>query len=249
MSQSWNSQDLQPTYAVDSPTSHDFAAHEDNRLLDWRADKAVELEELLSIHEYERQRLGQELHDSAGQLLISAQLSVAHLRVVDANSGHTELIDDISETLGEISKQIRALAFLHYPAELADRGLGSAVECLVRGFAKRTGITTSFEGVGDFAKIGERSATALLRIAQEALVNIHRHAHAASASVSLKMGSRSAELTVRDDGVGIPEEGLIRPQGIGLKGMQHRVGKLRGRLRVSNMRPGTEIFASVPIAG
>ena len=110
MSQSWNSQNVQPTYAGDSPASPDFATGEDSRLLDWRADEGVELDELLSIHEYERQRLGQELHDSAGQLLVSAQLSVAHLRVVDANSGHTELIDDISEALDEMSIDIQVIS-------------------------------------------------------------------------------------------------------------------------------------------
>ena len=39
--------------------------------------------ELLRLHEYERQRLGQELHDSAGQLLVALQLSIAHLRDVE----------------------------------------------------------------------------------------------------------------------------------------------------------------------
>ena len=32
------------------------------------------MEEILRIHQYERQRLGQELHDSAGQLLVSLHL-------------------------------------------------------------------------------------------------------------------------------------------------------------------------------
>ena len=49
----------------------------------WPIDPAgppptIMLDELLRFHEYERERIGQELHDSAGQLLVAFQLSVAH---------------------------------------------------------------------------------------------------------------------------------------------------------------------------
>lgn len=206
------------------------------------------LDEVLSIHEYERQRLGQELHDCAGQLLVSAQLGVAHLKILEEDSGNAGLIDEIQDTLSQINQQIRALAFLHYPAELADRGLSAAVESLARGFGQRTGINTSFKAVGDLTRVDEPSAIALLRIAQEALVNIHRHSHASAASVLLRKRARSAELVVSDDGVGIPEEMPTKARGIGLKGMRHRVEKLGGCFRVKNLQPGAEIYASVPFA-
>jgi two-component system NarL family sensor kinase len=215
----------------------------------WDGDEVPSnLDEVLSIHEYERQRLGQELHDSAGQLLVSLQLSVAHLRIVEGESGHGELFDQIQETLTEINQQIRSLAFLHYPVELADRGLSAAVESLARGFGQRTGIDTSFKVEGDLARIDEPSARALLRIAQEALVNVHRHSHASSATVLLRKRVKSAELIVSDDGVGIPEEMPTRPGGIGLKGMRDRVEKLGGCFKVTNLERGAEIYASVPLA-
>ena len=45
-----------------------------------RTPEADQLDQLLLVHDYERRRMGQELHDAAGQLLVSLQLSVAHLR-------------------------------------------------------------------------------------------------------------------------------------------------------------------------
>jgi len=207
-----------------------------------------DLDEVLQIHEYERQRLGQELHDSSGQLLVSLQLSVAHLRVVEENSGHDDIFDEIQDTLGKIHQQIRSLAFLHYPMELADRGLGAAVESLARGFGQRTGIDTSCRTMGDLTRVDEPSATALLRIAQEALVNVHRHSRASSARVLLRKRGKSAELIVSDDGVGIPEEMPTKAGGIGLKGMRHRVEKLGGCFKVRNLERGAEIYASVPLA-
>src|SRR6478735_2509037 len=72
--------------------------------------------ELLRIHEYERQRMGQELHDSTGQLVVSLLLSLARLKRVEEDLGQGSIIDEIQETVRRIDKEIRSLAFLHYPA-------------------------------------------------------------------------------------------------------------------------------------
>lgn len=206
-------------------------------------------DELLRIHEYERQRMGQELHDSAGQLLVSLQLSVAHLRQVEKDNGHQDLIEEIQGTIRQIDQQIRALAFLHYPAELHDRGLGLALQSLTLGFGRRTGILTTFKATGNFAAINDASATALLRVAQEALVNVHRHARASNADVVIKRLRHSIELNISDDGVGLPagmEPGKSR--GIGLQGMRHRIERIGGSMEFMQLSPGTRITATIPIA-
>src|SRR6478735_9478295 len=91
-----------------------------------------EFDELLKIHEYERQRLGQELHDSAGQLLVALQLRLARFRVVEPSAVNNPLIQEISDAVQHIDQELRALAFLHYPAEFGERGLCGALEALVR---------------------------------------------------------------------------------------------------------------------
>src|SRR4051794_31816915 len=72
------------------------------------------LADVLSIHEYERQRFAQELHDSAGQLLVALQLSVAHLKRVEGHSNYEALIEDIQGTVRLIDQEIRSMAFLSY---------------------------------------------------------------------------------------------------------------------------------------
>ena len=204
------------------------------------------LDEMLKIHEYERQRLGQELHDSAGQLVVALQLSIAQLKILEEHSGHEDLIEDIQDTVRQIDREIRSLAFLHYQAELGDRDLPSAVQVLANGFGRRTGIDTTFKAVGKIVDVKGPGAMALLRVAQEALVNIHRHAHASSASIVLQKRGTEIELSISDDGVGIPPKVLADAHGIGMKGMRHRVEMLGGRFRVGNPLRGTKIFASVP---
>ena len=211
-------------------------------------DDARTVDELLRIHEYERQRMGQELHDSAGQLLVSLQFSVAHLKRVEGENGHAELFDEIQDTVRQIEQEIRSLAFLHYPVELGDRGLSEAVQSLARGFGRRTGIRTSFKESGDQSIANDSVSTAVLRVAQEALVNVHRHAHASQASVSLKQADNRIELVVSDNGVGMPTvDRVTKAKGIGLRGMRYRIEALGGRFAIRSLKHGTRLTASVPL--
>jgi signal transduction histidine kinase len=206
------------------------------------------VDELLRIHEYERQRMGQELHDSAGQLLVSLQLSVARLRAIEENSGHDGLMEEIQDTVRQIDQEIRALAFLHYPAELGNRGLCEAVHALANGFGRRTGIRTSFKYLGDRAPVSEPISATVLRVAQEALVNVHRHSHASSAKVVLETDTDRLHLTVSDDGIGIPAAtDFMKGRGIGMQGMRHRVEMHGGRFNVRNLKHGTKVSVTMPL--
>lgn len=203
------------------------------------------MEHLLRALDHERRRLGQELHDSAGQLIACLQLSIARLEIEDPE--HGGLIREIREITREIGQEIRSFAFLHYPVELADRGLASAVDVLARGFASRTGIKTAFAVRGDVAGLDDAGALALLRVAQEALVNVHRHAHASSATVLLRRRGQSVELSVRDDGVGLAQS-PGNSIGIGLQSMRHRVETLGGTFRITSLKRGVKVVASVALS-
>lgn len=205
------------------------------------------VDQLLDLHEYERKRIGQELHDSTGQLLVSLQLSVARLRAI---GGHNQesVINEIQATVREIDQEIRALAFLHYPAELRGRTLCEAVRSLVHGFGSRTGIRTTFKSFGEQTDVAEPISIALLRVAQEALVNIHRHSNASTAKVTLDRQIDRLFLTVSDNGIGIPDSvDDRRGPGIGLKGMRHRVELHGGRLQIRNLKHGTKVSATIPL--
>ena len=68
--------------------------------------------QLLKTRAEERLRLGQELHDSTGQLIVALQLSVARLRALHRNCGHDDLLSEIEEMMRRIDREIRALALL-----------------------------------------------------------------------------------------------------------------------------------------
>jgi two-component system, NarL family, sensor kinase len=200
---------------------------------------------VLSIHEYERRRIGQELHDSAGQLLVSLQLSVARLGRSEEAHGRENLIGEIQDTVRKIDSEIRALAFLHQPAELSGQSLCEAVEALVRGFGKRTGIDTTFRCNGRRA-VAKAVSIDALRVIQEALVNVHRHAHASHAKVVLSIHAEQIRFTISDDGIGMPA-GACKNRGIGIQSMRHRVEMHGGKFRARRLRRGTSISATIPL--
>lgn len=211
--------------------------------------RAQIFEKMLSLRDDERQRIGQELHDSAGQLLLSLQLSVALLRETEKDNGHEGLIDEIQDTARLIDQEIRSLAFLNHPMRMDSRGLPAALQALIGGFGKRTGCRVSFKVIGDQPSEDGNSSMALLRVAQEALVNIHRHAHASFVTAKLERQERSLELTIGDNGVGLPpRDQLAVNRGVGLDGMRFRIERLGGSFRIAKLKHGTRISARVPLA-
>ena len=105
------------------------------------------VESCLRAQENERLKLGRELHDSTGQLLLALRLEIARLREVYGQSVQGELLDEIEGTVREIDREIRAFSFTHYPAEIGRDGLGPALRSLARGFASRTGLRINFSAM------------------------------------------------------------------------------------------------------
>lgn len=211
------------------------------------AERSQFFESCLQAQENERLKLGRELHDSTGQLLLALRLEIARLREVHGSSTQGSLLDEIEDTVREIDREIRAFSFTHYPAEIGREGLGAALRSLARGFANRTGLHISFSSIPESIASSGQVALALLRIAQEALLNVHRHARALHVQIGLTQRRGMLELSVRDDGVGIPlEHDLEESHGVGLLGMRHRVERLGGRFAIRRLRHGTKIVATVP---
>ena len=211
-------------------------------------DRAKMLERCLKVQEHERLRIGQDLHDSTGQLLVSLQLTIAYLRHLDEGQGHDTVFDEISATIRRIDHEIRTIAYLNYPAELASGGLVGALRSLANGFGERTGLHVRFRLMCRRELAAGPAAMALLRVAQEAMVNIYRHASATSVCISLTERKEVLELSIQDDGKGMRHEDSDQPfQGVGLHGMRHRIESLGGQFVIPKVEIGSRVRAMLPI--
>ena len=117
----------------------------------------------------------------------------------------------------------------------------------VSGFARRTGLASSFRAEGPIDDASGAAAHTSLRVIQEALTNVYRHADAHG--VEVELASRNGALTIRvaDDGKGI---GLLESNpgriGVGIAGMRSRVSQLGGELDISSDGAGTVVLARLP---
>ncbi len=81
------------------------------------------------------------------------------------------------------------------------------------------------------------------RVAMEALNNALRHAHGDRVDVILMEESGDLVMTIVDNGVGFTRETSAAAGGMGLEGMQKRMGKVGGALTLSSSSGGTWVTA------
>ena len=76
-------------------------------------------------------------------------------------------------------REVRVVSYLLYPPELDQLGLQSALTRYVEGFVERSGIRVDLDVPADPGSLPQEINTALFRIVQEALTNVHRHSGSA----------------------------------------------------------------------
>ena len=147
---------------------------------------------------------------------------------------------------------MRTLSYLLHPPLLDVVGLGSALRWLATGFAERSGVAVEV-AIGDgMESLPQDVATALFRVAQECLANVHRHSGSAWARIILSRSDQSVRLKVLDGGRGFERREAAAPKatanvGVGLSGMRVRVEQLKGTLEVMSGASGTRVTAAIPL--
>ena len=100
---------------------------------------------------------------------------------------------------------IRTLSYLLHPPFLDETGLLSALRWYAAGFAERSGIKVDLDLPETFERLPLDTETALFRIVQESLINIHRHAGSETAHIRLQRDAETILLEIEDRGHGIPQ--------------------------------------------
>ena len=98
------------------------------------------------------------------------------------------------------------MSYLLHPPSLDDLGLIPAVRSLAKGFTERSGIPTKLDLPDSFERLPRDVETALFRIIQESLSNIHRHSGSKTARISVSRAGDEIALVIRDEGKGFPPE-------------------------------------------
>ncbi|MGC2549075.1 MAG: PAS domain-containing protein [Candidatus Sulfotelmatobacter sp.] len=209
---------------------------------------------LMQAQDEERRRVARELHDSAGQYLAAVQMNLAALanETTSMTEGLQARLADTISLVDHCTAEVRTLSYLLHPPLLDDVGLASAISWYVEGFSERSGVVVSLDLPKNLARFSPEVETALFRIVQQSLANIHRHSESKVARIRLAVGDRlTVEIT--DEGRGFPPEVLAKFQengqlpGVGISGMRERMNALRGTFDVISGVSGTTITVSVPV--
>jgi signal transduction histidine kinase len=206
---------------------------------------------LMRAQDDERRRIAQMLHETTAQNLAGLKMLLARLNRTSDRLGDDErnaLVESMS--LAEQSMtEIRTLSYLLHPPFLDEAGLLSALRWYAAGFAERSGIDVDLDLPESFGRLARDTETALFRIVQESLINIHRHAGSKTAHIRLQRDAETLVLEIDDRGHGIPNASLEHiisgggVAGVGIAGMSERMEQLGGSLEITSGDQGTTVRA------
>ena len=210
---------------------------------------------ILEMQDAERRKVARELHDSIGQYFAAL---VMQLSLCKRDESLPENIKkSIAECLDIVEKGIaetRTLSHLLHPPMLDEAGFASAAQWYVDGFNERSGIGVKIELPKNVAlRLPREAELVLFRVLQESLTNIHKHSGSTTAVARLDVGPSQVQLTVNDNGRGIPPDLLAKFErsgtgaGVGLAGMRERVRDLGGQFEISSSAKGTEVRVILPL--
>jgi signal transduction histidine kinase len=191
------------------------------------------------------------MHDSLGQYLTALKINL-EVAGTSPEQQRSELLAECVQLANSCLTETRTLSHLLHPPLLDEAGLGSAARWYVTGFAERSGINVNLDMPADFARLPMPVETALFRVLQESLTNIHRHSQSPAADIRLGITDGHVSLAIRDYGKGIPAHVLQRfrqsgSTGVGLAGMRERIYELGGQLEIRPEVQGTTISATIPV--
>jgi signal transduction histidine kinase len=198
----------------------------------------------------ERTRIARELHDVVAHAIsvMGIQAGAARSTLDPDQEAQRDALLDV-ERLGReaLVEMERMLGVLRTAED--DQGVGplpdlAKIPALVEE-ARRVGLSVELEQAGELDCLPAGLQLTVYRIVQEALTNVRKHAPARGVRVRIERRGHELEVTVADDGDGVPPDPTA---GNGLIGMRERVALHHGTLYAG---PGEErgflVSARLPV--
>jgi signal transduction histidine kinase len=215
-----------------------------------RSQKRVEslLSKMAEIREHERQRFANLVHDDIVQSVVGSLYQLEAL----SDAVQPEAKGQFEEAVSVLRKSItdaRRIIWELRPPVLEELGLAASLRALAGRTGSEGGVHVGVR-VNDIPGLSDGEATALYKIAREALLNARRHSRADKIGLSLwEEGSdgRSVHLRVEDNGVGFDRATTQFADHYGLAMMEEQAALLGGTLVIESIPlQGTVVEASIP---
>jgi len=201
----------------------------------------------------ERNMLGNELHDSLAQSLVSMRFQIKmlgeNLHKKEIRAAQNE-VRQLSSAIEEAHVSLRDL-LANFKSRMDERGLVPAIDDLVSRFRDDTSITTFFQNEcgTDKPNIPLAQEIQAFRIVQESLSNIRKHSNACNLRILFTKNNDEYSILIEDDGHGIVDQPESDNPGehVGLSIMQERASHIGGRVTIeSEPGEGTRVCLTFP---
>ena len=176
--------------------------------------------------ERERNRISREIHDISGYIFTNlvALMDAAGSMPRDDQAGLTDVLITARKTAQEGLRETRLALRRLRNEPLRVSNAPRAIYKIVSIFRKITGLEVTLS-LGNLPNaLSQELSLALYRTVQEALTNAVRHGKASRVRVIFQVDGEELRLTITDNGRGAFE--VVK--GIGLAGMEERLGALGG---------------------
>jgi len=203
---------------------------------------------LVDAQETERRSISRELHDEIGQALGALMVDLGRLSN-SLGGDRPEVkaqLDNMKTVTGRTIESVRNIALLLRPSMLDDLGLVSALEWQGREVSRNSEVEVEVQSENVSDSLPDEYRICVYRLVQEALNNAVKHSGAKNAKVIVRQTPQSITVQISDDGKGFTPE---RTRGMGLLGMEERVKRLAGILKVeAKQGQGVTVKAELPLA-
>ncbi|MBN2625527.1 MAG: sensor histidine kinase [Spirochaetales bacterium] len=184
----------------------------------------------------ERNRISREIHDISGYIFTNliALLNAACSIPADDQEKLSEILITARKQAREGLKETRTALRKTRETPIPEEEGVRAIHKIVQIFQQVTGVRVQVNWGNIPHSFSRELNFVLYRTIQEALTNAYRHGMATAITIHFLVEHRELKLSVVDNGKGAEE--VVK--GIGLTGMQERIGNLDGQIRVSNASGG-----------
>jgi two-component system sensor histidine kinase DegS len=208
---------------------------------------------IIEAQEGERQRLARQMHDGPAQSLTNLILQA---EIVERSFGlgldqaRTELVN-LKTAVNATFEKTMDFVFELSPMMLHDLGVVPTLRRYIEDFQDKSGLTVTFDVVGEERRLAPHVEVTIFRVAQELLHNVWQHAHATHVQVSLDVEGSIVGISVEDDGGGFDVEETLASseerRTLGIATMQQRVEMLGGNIGFdSAIGRGTKVTVRIP---
>ncbi len=179
--------------------------------------------DIVNLQEKEQQKIGIELHDGLSHYLLGIAIRSRLLaeKLKKTNKDDEKEAKEIENQINKAIEETRNLARGLFFVELDDKNIKTLLKNIKNNIETRYKINCFIEFDKSIEKIDNNVVSEFYYIIQEAVNNSVKHSKAKNINISIKDENDYLSLTIKDDGIGIPNN-LNTKEGMGINIMKYR---------------------------